>query len=84
MTDALTGVNNRRAFDLKFEAEFARWQRTGQSFVLALIDIDHFKSFNDSYDHAAGDEALSQVALLFQRHSRNYDFSPVMVVKSLC
>ncbi len=55
MTDALTGVNNRRAFDLKFEAEFARWQRTGQSFVLALIDIDHFKSFNDSYGHAAGD-----------------------------
>jgi len=74
MTDALTGVNNRRAFDLKFEAEFARWQRTGQSFVLALIDIDHFKSFNDSYGHAAGDEALSQVAALFQRHSRNYDF----------
>ena len=67
-------MNNRRAFDLKFEAEFARWQRTGQSFVLALIDIDHFKSFNDSYGHAAGDEALSQVAALFQRHSRNYDF----------
>lgn len=39
-----------------------------------MIDIDHFKSFNDSYDHAAGDEALSQVAALFQRHSRNYDF----------
>jgi diguanylate cyclase (GGDEF)-like protein len=74
MTDALTGTNNRRAFDLKFEAEFARWQRTGQSFVLALIDIDHFKSFNDSFGHAAGDQALSQVANLFQRHSRNYDF----------
>lgn len=74
MTDALTGINNRRAFDLKFEAEFARWQRTGQSFALALIDIDHFKSFNDSFGHAAGDQALSQVASLFQRHSRNYDF----------
>lgn len=74
MTDALTGVNNRRAFDLRFEAEFARWQRTGQSFVLALIDIDHFKSFNDSFGHAAGDQALSQVAALFLRHSRNYDF----------
>ncbi|MFW1809581.1 diguanylate cyclase [Acinetobacter ursingii] len=74
MTDALTGVNNRRAFDLRFEAEFARRQRTGQSFVLALIDIDHFKSFNDSYGHAEGDQALSLVAGLFQRNSRNYDF----------
>ncbi|CAI3804089.1 sensor domain-containing diguanylate cyclase [Rheinheimera sp. MM224] len=74
MTDALTGVNNRRAFDQRFEAEFARWQRTGQPFTLALIDIDHFKSFNDSFGHAAGDQALSEVAKLFQRHCRNYDF----------
>ncbi len=74
LTDALTGVNNRRAFDQKFDTEFARWQRTGQSFVLALIDIDHFKSFNDSFGHAAGDQALSQVASLFQSHCRNYDF----------
>lgn len=74
MTDALTGINNRRAFDQKFEAEFARWQRTGQCFVLALIDIDHFKSFNDSFGHAEGDQALSQVARLFQQHCRNYDF----------
>ncbi len=74
MTDALTGANNRRAFDLKFDAEFARWQRTGQSFTLALIDVDHFKSFNDSFGHAAGDQALKEIASLFQRHSRNYDF----------
>lgn len=74
MTDALTGVNNRRAFDQRFEAEFARWQRTGQPFTLALIDIDHFKSFNDSFGHAAGDQALIEVASLFQRHCRNYDF----------
>jgi diguanylate cyclase (GGDEF)-like protein len=74
LTDALTGVNNRRAFDQKFDTEFARWQRTGQSFVLAMIDIDHFKSFNDSFGHAAGDQALSQVASLFQSHCRNYDF----------
>lgn len=74
LTDALTGVNNRRAFDQRFEAEFARWQRTGQPFTLALIDIDHFKSFNDSFGHAAGDQALAEVAKLFQRHCRNYDF----------
>ncbi len=74
LTDALTGVNNRRAFDQKFEAEFSRWQRTGQPFTLALIDIDHFKSFNDSFGHAAGDQALSEVASLFQQHCRNYDF----------
>ncbi len=74
MTDALTGVNNRRAFDQRFEAEFARWQRTGQPFTVALIDVDHFKSFNDSFGHAAGDQALAEVARLFQRHCRNYDF----------
>lgn len=74
MTDALTAVNNRRAFDLRFEAEFARWQRSGHSFVLALIDIDHFKSFNDSFGHAAGDQALAKVAELFLHNSRSYDF----------
>jgi diguanylate cyclase (GGDEF)-like protein len=74
MTDALTGVHNRRAFDQRLESEFSRWLRTGQSFVLALIDVDHFKSFNDSFGHAAGDQALSQVAALFQQNSRNYDF----------
>ena len=74
MTDALTGVNNRRAFEQKFDAEFARWQRTAQPFTLALIDVDHFKSFNDSFGHAAGDQALIQVAQLFQTHCRNYDF----------
>lgn len=40
LTDALTGVNNRRAFDLRFEAEFARGQRTDPPFTLALIDGD--------------------------------------------
>jgi diguanylate cyclase (GGDEF)-like protein len=74
LTDALTGANNRRAFDQKFDTEFARWQRTGQSFTLALIDVDHFKSFNDSFGHAAGDQALIKVANLFQKHCRNYDF----------
>lgn len=74
MTDALTGVNNRRSFDARLDAEFARWQRTGQTFVLALIDIDHFKSFNDSFGHSAGDQALSTVAGLFQHNSRSYDF----------
>ncbi|WP_082335729.1 sensor domain-containing diguanylate cyclase [Rheinheimera sp. KL1] len=74
MTDALTGVHNRRAFDQRLDYEFSRWLRTGQSFVLALIDVDHFKSFNDSFGHAAGDQALHQVAAVLQQHSRNYDF----------
>lgn len=74
MTDALTGVHNRRAFDQRLDHEFSRWLRTGQSFVLALIDVDHFKSFNDSFGHTAGDQALHQIATLFQQHSRNYDF----------
>lgn len=60
--DGLTGIANRRRFD-EFLAE--SWKRAGQnhgSVGLVLIDVDHFKGFNDAHGHAAGDEALRQVA----------------------
>lgn len=70
MTDALTQIPNRRALDWQIEA---CWQASG-SFpsTLMLLDIDHFKRFNDSYGHRAGDEVLRRVAKHIQYHSQAY------------
>ena len=61
-TDGLTGLFNRRAFDQKLDELFAAYRKGGRSFVLVLIDIDHFKSINDNYGHPAGDEILKRIA----------------------
>ena len=61
-TDGLTGLANRRAFDKKLDEMFATFKRTGNSFVLALIDIDNFKKINDTYGHQAGDAVLKNIA----------------------
>jgi diguanylate cyclase (GGDEF)-like protein len=60
--DALTGLRNRRSFDLKFDEECRRAQRTGMPVSLLMIDIDHFKGFNDHFGHQAGDDCLMQIA----------------------
>lgn len=60
--DALTGISNRRGFDQKFEEEWARARRHGWPLSAAMIDIDHFKPFNDGYGHQQGDDCLRQVA----------------------
>ncbi|MFO0888651.1 MAG: sensor domain-containing diguanylate cyclase [Isosphaeraceae bacterium] len=62
MTDALTGVANRRAFEHRLEAEWRRLARERDVLALALIDIDCFKLYNDSQGHVAGDACLRQVA----------------------
>nr|WP_294528291.1 diguanylate cyclase [uncultured Rhodopila sp.] len=61
-TDALTGVANRRAFDLTSAREWLRTAREATPMSLLLLDIDHFKAFNDFYGHQAGDACLRTVA----------------------
>ena len=62
LLDALTGVSNRRAFDERFEQEFLRAARGHGALGLLMIDVDHFKLYNDTYGHQAGDKCLRQVA----------------------
>ena len=73
LTDSLTGVFNHRALWQKLEAEVARSVRYGTPLSLLLIDVDHFKRYNDTFGHPAGDEALQQLALLLQKQGRGSD-----------
>jgi diguanylate cyclase len=61
-TDVLTGLLNRRAFDQKLDERFLAYRSGGRSFVVVLIDIDRFKSINDTFGHQAGDRVLQQFA----------------------
>ncbi|MQA99088.1 MAG: diguanylate cyclase [Actinobacteria bacterium] len=72
-TDALTGVANRRVFELTLQKELARSQRNGEPLTLLLVDVDHFKSFNDTHGHQEGDNALKGVAAALQEASREFD-----------
>jgi len=63
LTDKLTGIANRRAFDQTLEHDWHFAMRTKIPLTLVLADIDHFKNYNDFYGHQAGDDALAAVAL---------------------
>lgn len=63
-TDGLTGLFNRRAFDKKLDEMFAAYRGGAGSFVLILVDIDHFKVINDTHGHPAGDVVLQRIASL--------------------
>src|SRR5205823_7121353 len=61
VTDALTGLLNRRGFQELFETELERARRSGQPLTLLVGDLDHFKAVNDRFGHGAGDEVLERV-----------------------
>jgi diguanylate cyclase (GGDEF)-like protein len=73
-TDAMTGIANRRRFDAALEREWRRCQRAGAPLSMLMIDVDHFKAYNDHCGHPQGDACLRQVArLLFDTIGRPGD-----------
>ncbi len=72
-TDPLTGVGNRAQFDRRVYAEFNRAVRYKRPFSLALVDVDHFKKFNDVHGHLVGDDILVTVAMVLGRSLRHSD-----------
>lgn len=69
-TDGLTGVANRRRFDEALASEWNRARRDGNPLSLLMVDVDHFKSYNDRLGHLAGDDCLRQVARALREHAR--------------
>ena len=72
-TDQLTAVANRRAFDDELARCYKQWTKSGTAFSTLLIDVDHFKKFNDTYGHQAGDEVLVGVASALSKAMRDKD-----------
>lgn len=66
LEDALTGLANRRQFDLFLHAEMGRAKRSQGSLALLMIDVDHFKRFNDQYGHLTGDECLRTISAIIR------------------
>ena len=73
-TDGLTGIRNRAAFDAALIEAYARARDQSSLLSILLIDVDHFKSFNDSFGHLVGDEVLRAVAQALQNAVRTTDF----------
>ena len=73
LRDPLTGLPNRRAFEPRVEQEVSRARRYGRRLSLVMVDIDHFKTYNDLHGHRSGDELLKQMARLIQRELREPD-----------
>lgn len=74
--DGLTGIANRRRFDQAFELAWRRAARLDEALGLAMIDVDHFKQYNDHHGHGAGDEALREIAQCLTNATRRpYDLA---------
>ena len=74
LTDSITGLSNRTHMDQILLKEFSRYVRHSQSFGIIMVDIDHFKHFNDTYGHDVGDEILIQLSRKFEQATRNSDY----------
>jgi len=73
--DGLTGLYNRKHLMETLDKEVSRSQRHSHSFSFLVIDIDHFKKYNDTYGHLAGDEVLSRLASVFKESIRSSDYA---------
>jgi len=73
VTDALTGLHNRRYFDDALQEYLAAFARIEKPIGMILLDLDHFKSVNDTYGHNIGDEVLREVALCLKDFTRYHD-----------
>jgi len=73
LTDALTGLGNRRKLDSVLAVEIARARRSGGGLCAIMVDIDHFKRINDDYGHAAGDKVLARLGELLRSQIRATD-----------
>jgi diguanylate cyclase (GGDEF)-like protein/PAS domain S-box-containing protein len=75
LTDGLTGLPNRRAFDQDLDREWKRTLREGSQISLLLVDIDYFKEFNDNYGHQVGDDCLRAIAIAVHGVVRTTDIA---------
>lgn len=75
LTDPVTGLQNKRAFEQRLDEEESKAYRTGRAVSLVLADIDHFKEVNDAFGHQAGDTVLRELAALLLRSLRKYDIA---------
>jgi diguanylate cyclase len=73
LTDALTGLPNRREFNERLEERMGAWNRRRDVFSLLLLDVDHFKKLNDRYGHLAGDEVLATIGRALRGAIRRED-----------
>lgn len=74
LIDPLTGLPNRAAWGERLEQEISQWQQHGNTLLLAILDLDHFKRINDNYGHLAGDKVLKIIASVLRKRLRATDF----------
>ncbi|WP_338584005.1 diguanylate cyclase [Pseudomonas sp. MAG733B] len=74
LIDPLTGLPNRAAWSERLEHEISQWQQHGNTLMLAMLDLDHFKRINDNYGHLAGDKVLKIIASVLRKRLRGTDF----------
>jgi diguanylate cyclase (GGDEF)-like protein len=72
-SDSLTGLSNRRLLTQRLDEELLRSQRENHSFTVVMLDVDHFKKYNDAHGHPAGDEVLKRVANILRSSTRAGD-----------
>ncbi|WP_223489564.1 GGDEF domain-containing protein [Pseudomonas sp. A-RE-19] len=74
LIDPLTGLPNRAAWSERLDQEIGQWQQHGNTLLLAMLDLDHFKRINDNYGHLAGDKVLKIIASVLRKRLRGTDF----------